>query len=357
MKFEPSRQWRFLEPMYRGAVCVRNAAYDFGFFKSFESLLPVVSIGNIRVGGTGKSPFCACVVKLLQELNTRPVILTRGYGGSERGPLRVGSEHTSKSVGDEPVMLFQLFGESVPVVISRDRVIGAAYIEELHLGDVIVLDDGFQHRRLNRDVDIVLLNAVEDLNQQLLLPAGVLREPVSSIHKRASAVVVMHRNATEIDMLENKKKFGAVFQQPVFCAQIAPTGFRNLLSGAFLPLDAFKGQEVQLVSGIANPEQFFKTVESLGAIPKIKSAFPDHYQFNDSDWKSFASNSQLPLITTAKDSTRLRQFFQPEISIFTLEIEAKFSSESEQKEFLAFIAPHFKLPNHPTADPSSAAQS
>ena len=178
---EPGFTFTVLSKLFQVGVEVRNYLFDVGLRKQAKSKLPVISIGNITVGGSGKTPVSALMVETLIELGKKPVLLSRGYGGSSKGPTLVKVETTAKLVGDEALMQARGFNFEIPVVISRKRSLGAKFIEENNLGDIIVLDDGFQHRMLSRDLDIVVLDISEKnfetrFKLGRMLPAGRFRE-------------------------------------------------------------------------------------------------------------------------------------------------------------------------------------
>ena len=181
-----------LSAIYNLLTKVRNLLYDKGILSSYKSNLKVISVGNISVGGTGKTPLVIYLSKILKDKGYKPVVLSRGYKGSIKGPHLITDTNTYHEVGDEPLLIKNL--ASVPVVIAKKRVKGAKIIEELKLGDIIILDDGFQHRALKRDLDIVCIDAsseesVSKFFTDKLMPAGRLRESRASGLKRANAVV------------------------------------------------------------------------------------------------------------------------------------------------------------------------
>jgi tetraacyldisaccharide 4'-kinase len=171
-----------LSRVYSAAVKARNCLYDHGVLKTHRVGPVVVSVGNIEAGGTGKTPFTMALAEELLRRGRRVAIVTRGYRGKLRGPLLVGPEHSSRDVGDEALLMARLTG--IPVIKSPDRVKGALFARACLGSEIIVLDDGFQHRRLHRDLDIVLVS--RDLAREKLLPAGHLREPAASLKRARS---------------------------------------------------------------------------------------------------------------------------------------------------------------------------
>lgn len=188
---------RVLAALYGAVMHLRNVAYDRRWFSTFRSALPVLCVGNVTVGGNGKTPLVLWIAERLIEAGYRPVILSRGYGGSDHGPRAVDPHRDSfAQVGDEPVMMARR--ALCPVVIARNRVAGAQFIERKQLGNVIVLDDGYQHRALERDLNLVCVAAgneaqLMEFTNGELLPAGTLREPLAEGMQRADALVLQSR--------------------------------------------------------------------------------------------------------------------------------------------------------------------
>ena len=286
--------------VFRWLVAIRNASYDRGIGVR-RSPIPVISIGNLAVGGTGKTPFVARTVTLLRELGARPAVVSRGYGGSAgRGPVRVrshdGGHGGAHLVGDEPWMLAARFSD-LPVIVGSDRRAGVAAAAEGG-ANVAVLDDGFQHRRLERVLDVVVLPARSPLGNGRLLPAGPLREPVSSL-RRAQIVV---RVGTTSDPVEDipgapKPRIGT------FHAVRRSSGFAVPGGG-----DAPAPDRAVAFCGIGHPESFRAVVESTGVDIVEFVAFRDHHPFRESDLRpllELARRHDVPLLTTEKDIARL----------------------------------------------------
>ncbi len=283
----------FLYPlslMYRGAVLTRNALYDRGLLKVKRLPVPVVSVGNISAGGTGKTS----VVKLLaRELGKvlRTAILLRGYRRESRGVLVVsdGEELRAdvRSAGDEAYLLARSL-RGVPVVVSEDRFRGGMLAVDSLGAELIILDDGFQHRRLHRDVDIVLLRK-RDLTDRLL-PAGLLREPLSSL-ERADAVVLSYQDTEPFGFEVAGKPVFRMFRE--FCCLLKPDFSR-------VPLSELEGKEVTVFAGLGSNEQFFRTVEKLGVRVKERISLPDHYHY-----RGFTLRRGEIYLTTPKDLVKL----------------------------------------------------
>ena len=188
-----------LSYLFRGLTNARNGLYDRGVLRGYRSKLPIVSIGNVTVGGNGKTPLCQFLASDLIQRGMRPVILSRGYGGTVRGPYRVKTTDSSHLVGDEPLLLAS--ASDVPVYVSKSRVVGVQRIEEEGTGNVVILDDGFQHRALARDFDIVSIfvgsdEGIHSFLRGTLLPVGRFRARTEKkALRRAQAIVLSERTS------------------------------------------------------------------------------------------------------------------------------------------------------------------
>lgn len=290
-----------------GAVTwLRGWLYDRRILRTYRSSIPVVSVGNITAGGNGKTPLCLFVAHELAKRGRKPVILSRGYGGSVRGPHRVSPADTADLVGDEPVLMAQ---EGFPVYVGRRRVHGAKRIEQDGAGDVIVLDDGLQHRALYRDVEIVSIFAgtersiVEFLKGELL-PLGMFRESRRRALQRASLIIVSQRKVMTLEALPPVDER---------ILRILPDGsevFRSYLEpGKVVHIDTndvVHPGSVCAFAAIANPEGFFQSLESLGFSLKQRFAFRDHHAYTNEELAAiFAEHPGLTFVCTAKDAVKL----------------------------------------------------
>ncbi len=230
--------------------------------------VPVVVVGNITAGGTGKSPLTAWLVSLLKEQGWRPVILSRGYGGrSDEYPLQVDPDTSAGVAGDEPVMLAQETG--CPVVVDPQRKRGALWALEHQLGDVLICDDGLQHYRLPRDIELAVFDAERGIGNGAGIPVGPLREPLG----RLSGVDFVVTNGGTLEELEHPAQFAMTLE---------PAELRNLKTGNTASLDCLRDKHVHAVAGIGNPGRFFATLEALGARVSA-TAFADHHKFRAAD--------------------------------------------------------------------------
>lgn len=262
--------------------------------------VPVVVVGNITAGGTGKSPLTARLVKEMSEAGWRPVILSRGYGGKSGGyPLLVDSESDPATAGDEPVMLAQATG--VPVVVDPQRRRGAAYAISHFLGNVLICDDGLQHYALPRDIELAVFDASRGIGNGAMIPAGPLREPVS----RLTSVDFVVVNGAEAEGAGGRlESFEGVEHPEIFPMHLLPSSLIHVTTGHHAPLAEIAGRKVHGVAGIGNPARFFGTLRQLGAQVR-ETPFPDHHRFRARD---LSAEPEEWLVMTAKDAVKCRKF-------------------------------------------------
>jgi tetraacyldisaccharide 4'-kinase len=311
----------FLRPLawaFGGVVRLRNRLYDAGLLRAARVAAPVVCVGNLSTGGTGKTPMVVHVVRELARRGRRPGVLSRGYKAAAH-------ESADGPRGDEARMLAQLL-PGVPLVQDRERVRGAALL--LQRGcDAVVLDDGFQHRRLARDLDLVLVDATRpfglpwsgDRAPEWLLPRGLLREPAAGL-ARAGACVVTRSDQVEpqrLARLEERLRDAAP-GVPVVLARHRPTGL-VARDGERFPLERLAGRDVELVSGIGNAAAFEATVAALGARVVEHRRFPDHHHYSAADLAGLCRASRV-LVTTAKDAVKIEGLV-PAAFVLAIEIE------------------------------------
>ncbi|MGL5527242.1 MAG: tetraacyldisaccharide 4'-kinase [Plesiomonas shigelloides] len=271
---------------------VRRLAFRFGLKKAWRAPVPVVVVGNITVGGNGKTPMVVWLVEQLQAQGYRPAVVSRGYGGkAERYPLLVTDNVSTAQAGDEPVLIRRRTGVPVAVAPQRSAAVQAlldAYPQQI---DVIITDDGLQHYALARDIEIVIVDGVRRFGNGFLLPAGPLRETPQRL-RSVAAVVVNGGNAQhgEIPM------------------QLAPDLAINLATGERRAVSALP--HIVAMAGIGHPPRFFATLQQLGAAPERCVAFADHQAYHAEQLNALATTEQT-LLMTEKDAVKCRDFIQP----------------------------------------------
>jgi tetraacyldisaccharide 4'-kinase len=273
--------------------------------------VPVVSVGNLTTGGTGKTEAVALIAQWLAERGLRPAVLSRGYGRLSRERVLVVSRGAGpvvdvQAAGDEPYLLAQRLA-GVAVVVGADRSATARLAREQLGCKSVVLDDGFQRRdQIHRDADWVLLDATDPFGGNDLLPAGRLREPVASLREAGALLLTRCDQQDPASLLADLRRW--LPDKPVWQSRHVPSRLRDLATNAEQPLSRLSNCRVLAVSGIARPQAFVKTLESLHAEVTGHFAFPDHHWFGIADCKRLlahatALNSRI--VTTAKDAVRL----------------------------------------------------
>lgn len=303
-----------LSPIYGAVVRARAAAYRSGLLKSRRCELPVVSVGNLTFGGTGKTPIVIALANDLIERGRRPAVLTRGYGRTTSEPLVLNGPDvavTAAEAGDEPMELAQRL-PGVPIVVDADRVRGASVASVLG-ADIVLLDDGFQHLRLRRNLDLVLLDAGDPWGGDHLPPRGRLREPVTAID-RASAVII-----TKVDPGADEPPQDIVRRvtairsgMPVLGARLVPQ--RVHTNEGWQEPAVLNGRKVFAIAGLGRPEGFRSLLLSAGAEVIGHRWFADHHAYSAEDcrWISLeAAKHDAVVVTTAKDAVKLDQLESP----------------------------------------------
>ncbi len=259
----------------------------------FRAAIPVIVVGNITVGGTGKTPLVISLVQALLAHGFRPGIVSRGYGGrAPYYPYLIQPGDVASVCGDEPLLLFQRTG--VPVVVDPRRAEAARVLQEQTDCDVIVSDDGLQHYALGRTYEIVVLDGGRGIGNARLLPAGPLREPV----ERLRSV-----NALVINGVAIHDSFTRLPHQHCYNMSLEPAAFQGLQDNVSLDLAQIHARSDWVaVAGIGNPERFFQTLDGLG-IRFQRAPFPDHHAYSMRDFTKFGD---APLLTTEKDAVKLR---------------------------------------------------
>lgn len=282
--------------LYCAVVWARNRLYDLGLLPSARLPVPVIVVGNITVGGTGKTPLVAWLAQLLKRSGYRPGIVSRGYRGSSRTwPRYVTAASSPDEVGDEPVLLARRAG--CPVMVGRDRVAAARVLLAAYRCNIVISDDGLQHRRLARDIEIVVIDGVRRFGNGLCLPAGPLREPVSRLRR----VDIRITRGTP-----QQGETGMAYRE---------VGVRNLATGEVREVRDLGEAPLHAVAGIGNPGAFFVQLRSLG-LRIQEHPFPDHHRFRAED---LAFEGSGPVIMTEKDAVKCTRFARPNLWFLAIE--------------------------------------
>ena len=279
---------RPLEWLYRRVVNGKRARFLAGEGSIYRAPVPVLVVGNITVGGTGKTPMILWMIEHCRRRGLRFGVVSRGYGAKPPSlPWRVNADQSPQEAGDEPLLIAQRSG--APVMIDPDRSNAVRALLAAEPLDLILSDDGLQHYRLARDLEVVLIDAARGLGNRRCLPAGPLREPVERLE---SVDALLYNGAAN----DREDGFGFV---------LTPTTVVNLRSGERQPLSHFPaGQALHAVAGIGNPQRFFNTLKGLHWRP-IPHAFADHAAYSV---EALSFTPALPLIMTEKDAVKCRAF-------------------------------------------------
>lgn len=263
--------------------------------KSYRAKAAVICVGNLTAGGSGKTPVALAIGALLQAKGRKVFFLTRGYGGSEPGPVEVGVADTVARVGDEALLLSRL----APTIVAQDRAQGAA-LADAKGADVIVMDDGHQNFALAKDLSLVVVDGETGFGNRRMIPAGPLREGVRQGLKRADAVIVMGHGNPDLEG----------YQGPVLNARLVPDG------------DFLRGKRLFAFAGIGRPEKFVATLKTAGALVMGTQFFDDHHPFQAGEiaaLKARADGAQL--VTTEKDFVRLGERERAGMAVLKVRIE------------------------------------
>jgi len=334
----------WLQPLYVIIIWLRRGAYRLGLFSTWRAPVPVLVVGNISIGGTGKTPLTIALVKQAQAMGLRVGVISRGYGRASKDIELVSADSTAKRVGDEPLLIFQR--TQAPVAVAETRAAAAQQLLSQQALDLLITDDGLQHYALVRDAECVVIDGARGFGNGWQLPAGPLREPLGRVVD-ADAVVVNQRNETA-----NRVGSGA-------CARLEQLGLPesmlrsdmhllgdtavNLVTGITRPLASFAGQSITALAGIGNPEAFYQVLRGHGMRTHCLS-FADHHDFVASD---LPLNEQAVLMTE-KDAVKIAPFAHENCWYVPVEAELAegFAAQVVQKAIDNF-AQYSRVSNHP----------
>ena len=310
-----------LTQIYKMLVRLSQASYRFFPFRIKKVNARVISVGNITWGGTGKTPLVICLAKRLAAEGRRVAVLTRGYGKDEQELLK-------KSL------------PNIPVIVGRDRVRAARKTIKQDKVEFIVLDDGFQHIRLHRDLDVVNINATQPFGPGGLIPMGTLREPLENL-SRADIFILTKANIGAKNIHWIRQRLAMIKPNAViFEARHRPVRISDWRRNLFSPLDTLKGKKVAVISAIGDPHSFEKTVENQGAEIAFAARFGDHHAYSSTELVNFAARckalSLRDVVTTEKDFQNIRPLIEgrrprqlQDVNFLVLEIEFELDDEED----------------------------
>lgn len=318
--------------LYRGLLVGRRLSYTAGIWRQHRLPCRVLSVGNLTLGGTGKTPFTMWVAQWCQQQGWSVAVLSRGYGRRSAAACQVvsagGGPHGDwRTVGDEPYLMAQAL-PGVPVLIGTNRYVTGRYACERFGAQVVILDDGFQHRALHRDLDVVLVDTSNPFGSGALFPRGILRESPCAL-RRADAVVLTRcdRPTATASWLPQdiRRWYGA---QPLYAVTTAPEAL--YLGGARVAAGpaCLSQRRVVAFAGIGNPQAFAATLRRLGSHVEALLVFPDHHVYTAADWYAMINiarrrNAEC-LVTTEKDAVRVPPSWQAPLPVYTLRVGLRF---------------------------------
>ncbi len=308
---------------------VRLLLYRAKILSSKKLPCPVISVGNITAGGTGKTPIVSALCQMLTAKGLSVVVLSRGYKRQSSGVLVVSDKNSVlldvKEAGDEPYLLATKC-KGTPIIVGSDRFQSGTLAVKRFSPDLIILDDGFQHIKLKRDLDLLLFDAQRAMGSGRMLPRGPLREPKSSIRR---ADIVMIKGKGRLQQTHS-------FDQKTFTFNYAPTKLIDLADNSSRDINRLKGKKVLALSALANTESFYLTLESCGAKIVETLSYPDHHWFLPTDVaqiKEYAQGLDF-IVTTEKDMVRLDPSDFTKFSVLAIAIEARITNASSLLEII-----------------------
>lgn len=327
--------------LYRLAISLRNRFYELGLLRQAKLPCKVISVGNITVGGTGKTPMVIYLANLLKEKGFHPAVLSRGYKGKTKAPINVVSDGNrifmkAEDCGDEPLLIAKSVN-GVPVLTGPKRVLTGRVAMEQFGADILILDDAYQHRQLARDIDIVLVNAGRPLGNGFPLPAGPLREPPSSL-KRADFIIRTGGGSPTAPIYSSKQEYRALHQA---------VSVVNGATGRDYPLENLRGSRVCAFAGIASPEAFRQTLSETGAVVVAFLPYPDHHDYSREDireiQKQAVEEKADMIVTTEKDGVKLSRFHMFLEKIDLLRVAMVFIPD--ERQFINVLMEHLNRPS------------
>jgi tetraacyldisaccharide 4'-kinase len=317
---------------YRAALLARGWLYDTRLLSTGRLPCPVVSLGNVTVGGSGKTPLAELAALTLVALGAAPVVVSRGYGRATRGVQvvadRQGVRLGARAAGDEPLLLAERL-PGIPVIVGENRFEAGRHAVEAHGASVIVLDDGFQNRTISKNLEILAVSARAPWGNGRLFPRGQLRESLSSLRRSHLVVVTNPSGDDEVDAITRTLRLQDS-PAPVVTARYEALEARRAVDGARLPLSELRGRRLLGFGGLASPRSFMETLRGLGVLLAGFVEFGDHHWYGEADLAEVTRRAGLAgaegLITTEKDAVRLRELALPRLPLWVLTVQMVLAS-------------------------------
>lgn len=317
--------------LWEGAYRVRRSLYEYGVFKKNYFKIPIISVGNVTFGGTGKTPLIIWLTRYLEKTGLTPLILTRGYKGNlehKSGILKSGERFRSnpQEYGDEPLLISRKMKKGSVVVGKRRSENLAKYFHEVN-PDVVLLDDGFQHLKLYRSLNLVLFDALLPLAQYQTAPMGYLREGLTAL-KDADAIIISRVDQAKEEKVENLLSLLAPHHRPgipIAKVRYIPEGIFDCYDNHVMGVESLAGKNILAISAIASPQSFYQILESYGARIVDKAEFNDHYFFKIEDINNLllrASRHNAIIMASEKDIVKIRRVSQdPRLNYLSIKVD------------------------------------
>ncbi len=320
----------------------RRFCYHYGFFKSDVFRMPIISVGNLTFGGTGKTPFTIWLTQYIENKSLKPIILTRGYRGAfehSYGVLEAKKSFKYNPVdfGDEPLLIARRL-KAGAVVVGKKRSENLKFFFDKILPDIGILDDGFQHLKLYRNLNIVLFDGLLPLSQYKVAPKGYLREGLTALRDANAIVVSRADQMSDLNYKGLQKMVAPHVSKDIVWASVfyRPTGVFDANYNKAMELSDLNGKNIIACAAVANPQSFFTQIEGLGGNIVEKLTFPDHYFFSMDDIQSFLLKSKKHkaiILTSEKDIVKIRKL-STEVDVFYMEVEVEFKTGKHELEAL-----------------------
>ncbi|HYP29351.1 MAG TPA: tetraacyldisaccharide 4'-kinase [Blastocatellia bacterium] len=339
----------FPAKFYELLVRLRVAAYETGYLTPARLGGTVISVGNITVGGTGKTPLVEYIARYLKEEGHSVAVLTRGYGRKSEGRRLLNSGAAGgqgapaapapsyEEFGDEPVMLARAV-PGVPVIVDKDRTAGGSWAEREYSSDVLILDDGYQHLKLARNLNILLLDATDPFGGFEMVPFGRLREPLYGLRRADVVIVTRADRSFDQGQLHAIIRYSCGEKIPILYFSASITGLRHLKTGEVYEPSQFLGWNAVALCGIGNPQAFAGDLVQIGMNVVEESFFPDHYAFAQEDVDRVTERARDAgadlIVTTEKDAIRLEGIEPGEVPIYAARLELQSDDEVRLKSLL-----------------------
>ncbi len=328
---------------YGWVLKARVFLYRRGIYKTHSLPCKVISVGNITLGGTGKTPFVNLLAEMVRKREYRTAVLSRGYQGKFQGPYGLVSDGErilmdSTQAGDEPYLLAEKL-KGVPIIVGRERWVAGQFAVDRFQTEVVILDDGFQHLSMKRDLNLLLVDSSCPFGNQKLFPRGVLREPLKEMARADAVILTKAKIDDNIKIL--KKKFSSLgVRIPVFRVDYEPGEVRVLGGKKSLAPESLTGKKVLAFSGIAAPESFEKTLLELKTQIARFEIFPDHHEYRTEDMDRLQDQALTlgveAMVTTEKDLVRLKNLIPESIPLWALSVGHVFQGK-DQSLFEIFL--------------------